>query len=98
MVRKVYPEQSRRTVARRSPARWPVSRSGPSPASWAPYEGRRGFLSGPRLPRAQQAAWAGAKANRAAVLAVLTEKPCARIDLVRATGLAREDHRSGKSR
>lgn len=64
MVRKVYPERHqsprRRPVAgaaRRSSARY-----GPSVASWAPYEGRRGFLSGARPSREQRAAaaaWGG---------------------------------------
>lgn len=67
MVRKVYPEQSRRTAARRPPARWPVSRYGPPPASWAPYEGRRGFLSAPRPSRSERAAAAAWAAQAGAV-------------------------------
>lgn len=57
MVRKVYPE--RQPSPRRRPTagpRWSSSRYGPPPASWAPYEGRRGFLSGARPSRPERAA------------------------------------------
>ncbi len=59
-----------------------VSQDGPAtpPASLVP---------GPRLNAGAQAARAEAEANRAAVLAALAAGPCARIDLVRATGLGR---------
>ncbi len=55
----------------------------PTPAATA------SLVPAPRLNAGAQAAAREAETNRAAVLAALAEGPCARIDLVRATGLGR---------